>query len=368
MSDISELPFQTLIDALLDEDTPFNPRYLYRFSDLEGKELTLFLKAWPRLPLWRRQALMEDLLELGKADDLLSFENIARNTIIDEDPQVRLMAVQILWEFEERDLVPGYLQLLQSDPVTEVRAASASGLGRYVYLGELDRLPAEMRGEIEDHLLHVFLHDPAVLVQCRALESVGFSSRSEIASLIESAFNSNDHDLMASALIAMGRSMDSHWETSILSMLNNTQPSLRAEAARAAGELEIEEAVSTLIELTTDSEEYVRSAAIWSLSEIGGERARHSLEKLLQETDDDLEADFLESALDNIAFTNGMRPFSLVDFPEDNPEDELLEMLISQETSMESDWDGIINANQNVDDGEYLDDALYDDDDEGFQD
>jgi HEAT repeat protein len=166
----------------------------------------------------------------------------------------------------------------------------------------------------------------------------------------------------------MGRSMDSRWEKSILSMLNNTQPSIRAEAARAAGEIEIKAAVSTLIELTTDSEENVRSAAIWSLSEIGGERARDSLEKLFLESDDDIEADFIESALGNIAFTDGMQPFSFLDYPEDNSEDELLEMLISQETSVESDGNGSINANQNVGDGEYLDDTQYDDEDEGFQD
>ena len=76
MSDISELPFQTLIDALLDEDTPFNSRYLYRLSDLEGDDLNLFIQSWPQLPLWRRQALMEDLYELGEANDLLSFENM----------------------------------------------------------------------------------------------------------------------------------------------------------------------------------------------------------------------------------------------------------------------------------------------------
>jgi len=368
MAEISELPFQTLIDALLDEDTPFNPQYLYRLSDLEGEELTLFLETWPRLPLWRRQALMEDLLELGKADDLLSFENIGRNVIADEDPQVRVVAAQVLWEFEERDLAPVYLQLLKSDPVAEVRAASASGLGQLVYLGEIDRLPAEILEEIEDSLLHIYHHDQAVLVQCRALESVGYSSRSEIAELIESAFNSDDHELMVSALIAMGRSMDSRWEKSILSMLNNTQPSIRAEAARAAGEIESKDAVSTLIELTTDSEENVRSAAIWSLSEIGGERARDSLEKLFLESDDDIEADFLQSALDNVAFTDGMQPFSILDFPEDNPEDELLEMLISQDTSVESDGNGSMNANQNDRDGQDLDDAQYDDEDEGFQD
>lgn len=340
MSDISELPFQTLIDALFDEDTPFDPRYLYRFSDLEGEELDLFIQTWPQLPLWRRQALLEDLHELGAADDLLSFENLGRSVIYDEDPQVRLLAVQILWEFEERDLVPMYLQLLDSDPIPEVRAASAAGLGQFVYFGEIDRLPAETLQDIEDHLLDAVNLDPDPLVQSRALESVGFSSRSEIPDIVEKAFASESPEMKTSALIAMGRSMDSRWEPMILKMMNDTLPSIRAEAARAAGEIELKDAVPTLIELTTDSEEPVRSAAIWSLSQIGGERARNSLQKLFQDAEDDQEADLLESALDNIAFTDGMQPFSMIDFPEDDSEDDLLEMLISQEGSSESDGNG----------------------------
>jgi HEAT repeat protein len=368
MADISELPFDTLIDALLDEDTPFNPRFLYRLSDLEGDELTLFMHTWAQLPLWRRQALMQDLYELGGADVLLSFENIGRNVLMDEDPQVRLLAVQILWEFEELDLVPIYLHLLGSDPVSEVRAASASGLGQFVYLGELDQLPNKTLRDIEDRLLEAANLDPDTLVQCRALESVGFSSRAEIPELVEKAFASGDPGMKISALIAMGRSMDSRWESTVLKMLNNTLPGMRAEAARAAGEIEIKDAVPTLIELTSDSEAYVRTAAIWALSQIGGESARNSLQKLFEEADDGEEADFLESALDNIAFTDGMQPFSLFDFPEDESEDELLEMLISQESGTEDDGNGS-DRNRLSDQGLTSQDELEaKDEDRGIQD
>ena len=136
MSDSPEFEFQTLIDALLDQETPFDPRYLHRFSDLEGEDLELFKDAWSQVALERRQALLEDLNELGAADDLLSFENIGRHAIGDEDAQVRTNAVQLLWEFEERDLVDQFISLLESDTVPEVRAAAATGLGLFVYHGD----------------------------------------------------------------------------------------------------------------------------------------------------------------------------------------------------------------------------------------
>ena len=368
MSEPSELPFQSLIDTLLEEDTPFNPRYLYRLSDLDHEELDLFLDTWPRLPLWRRLALIEDLRELGLADNLHSFKSIGQNVISDEDPHVRRLATQILWEFEDLDLIPLFLQLLDSDPEAEVRAVAAAGLGQFVYLGEIDRLHEENQHEIEDRLLGAILEEPAELVRRRALESVSFSSRNEVLELIESAFSSNDQNMKASALIAMGRSMDPHWEMDILSMLNDKLPVLREAAARAVGEIEIKDAVPTLIELTEDSEENVRSAAIWSLSEIGGESVRHTLERLFREVEDDKEADFLESALDNIAFTDGLKPFSLVDSPERHPEDEVLEMLISEEGYSDVNGNGGFNSIEDEKDGDNLDNAEYDNEDQDFQD
>ena len=203
MSDNKEFQFQTLIDALLDQETAFDPRYLHRLSDLEGEDLKLFQEAWHQVPLVRRRTLLEDLIELGAADDLLSFENIGRQTINDQDAQVRTFAVQLLWEFEERDLVQIFIRLLQFDPVPEVRAAAATGLGLFVYHGEIDRLPEEYQERTEEALLQAAVKDQSELVQCRALESVGYSSRAEVTPLIETAFTSGGHDKMTSALIAI---------------------------------------------------------------------------------------------------------------------------------------------------------------------
>jgi HEAT repeat protein len=349
MSDSTEFEFQSLIDALLDQETPFDPLYLHRFSDLEGEDLVLFQDVWSQVALERRQALLEDLNEMGAADDLLSFENIGRHAIGDQDALVRTNAVQLLWGFEARDLVNHFINLLESDPVPEVRAAAATGLGLFVYRGEVDLLPKADLEKIEDTLLFA-AKDQSEMVQCRALESIGYSSRKDVAKLIETAFTSGGHDKMASALIAMGRSMDPQWQKTILQMLNSKIPLLRAEAARAAGEIDIKESIPQLVELCSDSEEIVRYAAVWSLSEIGGDQARHTLEQLFREADDDQEADFIESALDNVAFTDGMQPFSLFDFPEESPEDELLEMLISQESSPGANGDGDMSPDQ--EDGE----------------
>jgi hypothetical protein len=150
-------------------------------------------------------------------------------------------------------------------------------------------------------------------------------------------------------------------------MLNSKIPPLRAEAARAAGELEIKESVPILIDLSSDSEQPVRFAAIWSLSEIGGDQARHTLEQLFREADDDQEADFIEGALDNVAFTDGMQPFSLFDFPEENPEDDLLEMLISHDSSPESNGNDEFSPDQGGEERDAYSEDDFLNEDEDYQ-
>lgn len=339
MSTPSEIPFQDLLDALVDIENHVHSRYLYRLSDLEPEEIATLQKTWHHIPLWRRQALMRDLEELGNSNDLLSFEAIGRHALCDEDPGVRNLAVRILWEFETLDLVPLFLNLMETDTDAGVRAAAASALGRFVYSGEIDQLPKKVLREIEDRLLRLIQSDEPAQVRRRALESVSYSGRQEVPALIEEAFSSGETEWMASALIAMGRSIDERWVEDVISMLDSKFPILRAEAARAAGELEISDSVPRLIELLDDSNENVRKAAVWSLSQIGGEGVREALEKLLEESDDYDEADLLQNALDNLSFTEDFQLYSLFDFSQEDFEEEMLELLASEEDYLDIDSD-----------------------------
>ena len=323
----AEIPFQKLLDSLLDVETPLNPRYLYRLSDLESPELEQLQMAWPNIPAWRRQALLEDIEELNENDMLLSFESLGRFALQDEDAKVRLLAVRILWEFEETSLIPVFSRLMISDSDSEVRAAAASALGRFVYAGELEELPQHTLHSIQETLLGVVNGSGAPEVRRSALESLGYSSRDEVTPLVEKAFASDDKYWKASALFAMGRSANQQWAPTILAMLDSTLPLLRSEAARAAGELEIAEATPHLLDLLDDPDDNTRQASIWSLSQIGGEGVRDTLQTLYDETDNEQELELLESALDNLTFNESLQLVPMFDFPkaEDDEEEDWYE-------------------------------------------
>jgi HEAT repeat protein len=170
---------------------------------------------------------------------------------------------------------------------------------------------------VEKLLIEVMNNDEDPRIQQQALKALGFSDSGEISSHIEKAYQSNDVKWVSSSVVAMGRSADERWEPYVIKLLNNKQPTIRREAARAAGELEIRKAVPRLFELIEDVDEGTRLASIWSLSQIGGEGVRETLESLLTESEFDFEEDFLESALDNLAFTEDGALFPLFDFPDD---------------------------------------------------
>ena len=284
---------------------------------------------WPRLTPRRKHSLLEDLEDLAEADTLASFDDLARTLLADPDPQVRTRAIRLLWECEDTKLIPVFINILNNDADVDTRAAAANALGQFVYLGELDKIPADLLRKIEDQLLAATSSSSKdTLVRRRALESLGYSSRAEVVPLIEDAYRHKDPDWIASSLWAMGRSCDSRWRKQVLSQLHSPDEDIRSEAIHAAGELELESARPILLDLLADEEDpEVRHELIWGLSRIGGEGVRARLEELHEIEEDDEAADFIEEALDTLSFTEDMGDFSLfdvepeIDFVEEEPDE-----------------------------------------------
>jgi HEAT repeat protein len=304
----------------LDTETTFPPRYLYRFSDLDPDELLELKPIWEQLPAWRRKALLEDLEQLFGDDYLLSFEAICRLGLEDPETEIRFLSIRSLFEYDTIDLIPTFLDLVVNDQQEDIRAVAATVLGKYVYKGEVDEIPRETLKQIEDQLLAVTQSNDSMLVRRRALESLGFSSREELPALIEEAYNQTEYDWVVSAIFAMGRSCDKRWQEPVLKMLNHVLPAVRTEAARAAGGIEISDAADPLIELLDDDNDDVRLAAAWSLSQIGGEGVQEALNMMLEETDDAEQAEFIDSAIDNLIFNQSVQFYGVMGIPQ-NEED-----------------------------------------------
>jgi HEAT repeat protein len=309
------------INALLETDQVLFTQYLPRFSDLEQDDLLMLQEAWPRIHPDRRLALLIELEQLAEIDTLVNFDDVGRLGLKDPDDRVRAAAIALLWEDQDPHLIPVFSEMLKSDESEQVRAAAAKALGLFVYLGEIEEISEKDHHRVEDRLLEVMASNEPAEIRRNALASLGYSGRDEVPPLIQSAFDTGDRYWVASALQAMGRSVDQRWVEAVLSKIDHPIPDIQFEAVRAAGHLEIKAARQPLLEMIDDPDsvtDEVRTAAIWSLTEIGGEEVRAMLEQLIDESDDEDEVEYLEGALENLEFTDGFPLFDMFDFDEED--------------------------------------------------
>lgn len=319
-----EYNFEEVKAALLDNATPFPTQMLYFFSDISRKDLRALTEVWPQIWLDRRRGLLEDMENMAEADTILFFDNVALMALDDEDPVTRSTAIRLLWQSEEETLAPKLLQMLVEDPQPIVRAAAATGLGIFVYLGELEDISSETYQKVLASLIEAHRGSDEVIVRRRALESLGYASHPDVSVFIQQAYESNDEDWLQSALFAMGRSYDQQrWAKKVLRMFEHPDLVVRYEAIRAAGELELSsarEALFDLLEEGTDDDE-IYFAAIWALSKIGGQGVRSLIEMNLEEAEDPEEVQLLEEALENLDFTEQVNSFDMMVVDEDDPSD-----------------------------------------------
>ncbi len=315
--------FQSVLDALL-SGKEFPRRYLQEFSDIGTLELKTLLDIWPQVKPSRKLTLLEELDALAETDTLVSFDDVARALLTDPEPEVRTRAIRLLDEYEDPKVVPSYLDMLKNDPDLNVRIEAANALHLFVDLGELEEIPANIYHQVEDALLASAASEDNVRVRRTALESLGYSSRPEVTTLIDSAFHREDPAWQASSLVAMGRSADERWTDAVTRSLVHVDDRIRTAAVQAAGELSLQAARPILLKMLGEEEDAdILSAIIWSLSQIGGEDVRTYLENLLDQLEDDEQIAFLEEALDNLAFTEDLDRFDLLAF---DPDDELKEL------------------------------------------
>jgi HEAT repeat protein len=309
-----DLPFEEVLGALLDSEHILNPQFLYRLSDISPDSLADLAKIWAEIHLDRRRALIEDLEQLSEDNTLLSFEPIFRLALKDEDEQVRFYATRAIEIFDTDDLVPFFLTVLDLEESVDLRAVTASVLGKYVYRGELDKIGKKLKKKIEDKLLTLLEGDLPQQIQLRALEAISYSSREEVKDHILAAYENDLDDWVASALFAMGRSYDHQYSELVLDKLQHTSPKVRLEAVRACGELTLEDAVPVILDLLNDLPD-IRGAAIWALSQIGGEEAGPAIHQLLDDEVSSDEEELIQQALERLDFLEEGLDMSLFNLP-----------------------------------------------------
>ena len=361
------------INALIDESKPFPPALLYTFSDLNADDIRILKAAWPSLPLMRRRTLLEDLIDMAERDNLMMFEEVGKVALEDDDADVLVSAIDLLFQAEDSRLIPTFLRLLQNASLNErVRAAAANALGPYIYLGEVEKIRPELLQNIVEVLLNVYANDLSDLVRRRVLESLGYSSHAAVPELLRAAYFRPEVAWQESAMFAMGKSADDQWQSFVLANLEHENLKVRLQAIHAAGELTLYAARQTLLRMLNQEykNEELRHELVWALSQIGGEGIEAAFYRLMDRIDDEEELTLIEDALDELNFTNDKSIFELMDIdidagliPDDEDDETHAEHEAFEVTDEEISGPHFLSEGYDPDEWQrYVDDDDWDDD------
>jgi HEAT repeat protein len=319
------LSIDETLNNLVDADEPVSVARLYAFSNLERADMEKVRSTWPTIPAGRRHAAMRHLVEIAEDNFEVDFNPIYRLGLTDHDADVRVAAIEGLWEDTDAALIAPLLDLLKTEEADRVRAAAATALGRFLYEGEIEEIPAERIAPVTAALKAIFARaDEPLEVRRRALESLGYLGYEEVGPLIQQGYQHLEEPMRLSAVFAMGRSYDERWGEIVKQELDSTNPEMRFEAAHACGELEYTPALRRLVELIEDVDEDVQRAAVWALGQIGGDKARQVLEYILDSEADHL-YDEAEAALDELEFKGDQLNLAMFDFDDEDEEEWVLD-------------------------------------------
>ncbi len=281
------MAIEDYLAELKDVDRPLVSSGLARLSNLPPNELVLFLEAWSCLDTGRRRDIVGKLVEMAEENTSLNFDDIFLACLSDADDEVKVSAIEGLWEYEGRSLIDPLIELLKGEGNESVRAAAATALGKFTLLAELGELPSRDGDRLERALVEVIANvADRPEVRRRAVEAVAVFSKDEVSQIIQEAYRSDDHKMRVSAIYAMGMSCDPHWLPILLEELGNPDAEMRFEAVVACGEMEEEQAVPRLVSLIDDPDSQVQISAIAALGKIGGSEAENALRRCLERNDE----------------------------------------------------------------------------------
>ena len=301
---MTQKTFEDLLKELSTDAQLPTDAMLHLLSNLHAPDVARLQDVWGNLPVDVRRKIIARLLEIAEADFEVNFVPVFAMSVDDTDAEVRTVAIDGLWEDQDIRLIPQLIERLHTDESISVRSSAAKSLGRFILLGELEKIRARPRDLVYDALLQAYRTDEAIEVRRRAVESLAYTETEVVNEIIETAYHAPEEKMRVSAIFAMGRSANPRWCEEVCREFFSPNPELRYEAARACGELQIEEAVTDIEELTQDADPEIVEAALWTLGQIGGEKAREILERFCL-SDNESFQDTAEAALDQLEFLHG---------------------------------------------------------------
>jgi hypothetical protein len=214
----------------------------------------------------------------------------------DDNPRARILAIREVSDYTDEVVIDRLIAAAQEDPDPEVRCAAITGLGNFVYLGDIggyDLEPDEEPPYVEEGvtdadferiytLLFDVYEDPARTLDEKrtAVESLSYCNDDAVEQAIADLYARPEKEARISAMLAMGYNGAPRWVDILRQELSNPDPDIQLKAIIAAGELGLDDLGKDLWRLTYADDEDIVLAAIWALGQTGWDGAFERLDEL----------------------------------------------------------------------------------------
>ena len=122
------MALEEFLEILADPSADVANADFVEISDLSPSELGGFARAWFTMPIERKRWIITSMVELAEDNPELDFCAVFKMGLKDQDELVQAKAIEGLWEYEDRSIITGLVQILRSDRSPEVRSAAAAAL------------------------------------------------------------------------------------------------------------------------------------------------------------------------------------------------------------------------------------------------
>ncbi len=323
LKDAKAPDYPQILKDLAEPDKDISVSTYYLLSDMPSDVLEELKQLWPTLDSQRRDMLARNMADISENNFQVDYSPIASELLNDESENVRLAALDMLWDSDRISLIQPIIEIMQNDKATKVRAGAAASLGHYLLMAQWGEMSSDIEDPISEALIAQITNPVTPLPVRRAsLESVSSISLPEIQTYIRDAYESGVPEMEISAIFAMGRSADSMWVPIVQNELESPDNEMRSEAAKAAGIIGDSSLADQLAELAQDDDDLeVRLAAVTSLGLIGNAVATDTLSQMAEEEEDEALLDAIEDALEEMAMIGLDLDLSIIDWKEDEDDE-----------------------------------------------
>lgn len=322
-SQSQDTDFDELFALILNENGAPPISKLYQLSDMPQVEFEKFMTRWPQVSPNYRAQIARHMADISEENFVVDFSPFAEPFLKDEEPAVRLAALDMLWDSTDTSLIEPIIYLMANDKDDAVRASAAATLGHYMLMIQWGEINQKFEAPVTAALLTQINHGfTPKSVRRAALESISSSGAPEVPELIRQAYASGDPQMKLSAIFAMGRSADERWSQQIANELESDEPEMRVEASRAAGILGQSDYSEKLAHIALNDDHLeAQIAAIYALGQIGNDTAVRTLDEISNSIEYEDLHEIAEEAMEEMMIMGLDIDLSLIDWEADDDDD-----------------------------------------------